>query len=329
MIRKCTGRKLLFVIFLAMPLETGCQNKIRVRVEKVRGVSSVSRDSRVGHRLEEAIESLTRLREQCRLLEKSLDEYVDAFPTDQREAELSFTSGIRTVIRNTLTTADKLIEQCDSMFNVPGLGSPDAPFVAPRKTLREVQEFLEKTARNKQQWTDTLSEFQDLKKLSKRIAELLEKDATLEWETTTPRGMTMETLEEMVAAGSNFEAASAEFFAAAEEGAKATKIGFGGFMTTDVFVINPSDPKYADVLNSAVPVWSVLRAPFYQKTSLEPMTEACVGVSGDSAIMLVMESPGQVRVYQVSLDPTQITRNIGLLVSKATGAAAKYAAGGL
>ena len=99
-------------------------------------------------------------------------------------------------------------------------------------------------------------------------------------------------------------------------------------MSTDIYPINPSDPKYEEILKSRSPILAVLLAPFWQNTSLETITEAHVAVSGDSAIMLVMEHPGQIRVFQVTMDPTQITRNIGMLISKATTATAKFMSSG-
>ena len=78
-------------------------------------------------------------------------------------------------------------------------------------------------------------------------------------------------------------------------------------------MINPSDPKFDDVLDSE------------REFGVEPITQATVGVTGDSALMIVLEHPGQVRVYQLSMDPTQIVRNIALIVSKAVQAAAKFA----
>lgn len=89
--------------------------------------------------------------------------------------------------------------------------------------------------------------------------------------------------------------------------------GFGGFRATDIYEISPSDPMYERVLNA---------------TQFRVMSSAEAHVAGDSGIMLVLEHAGQVRVYQVSSNPEQLVRNIGLIVSKATAAVAKYAAVG-
>lgn len=105
----------------------------------------------------------------------------------------------------------------------------------------------------------------------------------------------------------------------AATGTRKVSPGFGGFVAGDVYAIKPSDPMYATIFTT-----SSSRI----KTSSEPITKVSIGVTGDSSIMLVVEHPGQIRVYQVSNDPTTIVRNIALLVSKATAAAAKFLASG-
>jgi hypothetical protein len=103
----------------------------------------------------------------------------------------------------------------------------------------------------------------------------------------------------------------------------ATKMraGFMGAVASDVYEINPSDPKYRLIFSNQ----NALAGP---PVHWEPFTSAKVGVTGDSSVMIVMEHLGQVRVYQVSNDPSQITRNIALIVSKASGAVAKFSAVG-
>ncbi len=305
---KCVRTGLLLNGAVIVLLGTGCQNTLRVRVEKVRGVWSVNRESRVGRALEEAVENLTRVKERCFALDRSLSEYVESVPAEKREVERSLTSGYRTVLAETIGGAQALIVECEAAFRPP---SSDGTIVIPRATLRKVRDYLHETASNMESWKTTLSKFQQFQRF---VADI---DRGLVSATPT------DTLE--ASSGAKVWTQLSGLLAAAEEGAKRTKIGFGGFMTTDVFVINPSDPKYAEILKSASPIGNALAWPFYQNTSQETLTDARVAVSGDSAIMLVMESPGQVRVHQVSMDPTQITRNIGLLVSKATAAAAKYA----
>ena len=80
-------------------------------------------------------------------------------------------------------------------------------------------------------------------------------------------------------------------------------------MTTSVYEINAADSVYGQI--ASCPSDLVARRPF---------SSAKAGAMGDASLMLVMESPGQVRVYQVSNDPTQLTQNIALIVQKATAA---------
>jgi hypothetical protein len=88
------------------------------------------------------------------------------------------------------------------------------------------------------------------------------------------------------------------------------EFGFGGFATIGVFEINAADPIYRKILKRPV-------------LTREEFTQASANIGGDSSIMLVMESPGQTRVYQVQNDPTQLVRNIAILIQKATAAATK------
>jgi hypothetical protein len=313
----------VLVAVFALPLTTGCQNKIHVRVEKVRNVWSMNRESRIGRALEDAIESLSHIVNQCTQAEIALDRHIESLEPEVQEGERSFTSGYRAVLRGTADDARELIRKCEAIFFPPSPASTDAPLVVPRQTLAEVREFLDLTSRNRQTWKEALAGFPELETLLEKVRLGQNKNATAKEKEDAAEAEGQAELLEVIHRGRD-----SVVVAAAAEAAKTTKIGFGGFMSTDVFVINPSDPKYAEILKSPSPVGSFFVAPWYRNTSVETLTEAVVAVTGDSAVMLVMESPGQVRVYQVRMDPTQITRNIGLLVSKATGAAAKYAAGG-
>ena len=67
----------------------------------------------------------------------------------------------------------------------------------------------------------------------------------------------------------------------------------------------------------------------FVELSQQPLTNVRTSVSGDSSIMVVIEHPRQARVYQVSNDPVQLTRNISFLVTKASAAAARFASGGV
>jgi hypothetical protein len=88
-------------------------------------------------------------------------------------------------------------------------------------------------------------------------------------------------------------------------------IGFGGFTTATVYEINPSDPQYRYLLQDKDDVLE----------SKTPLTSAHADALGSNSVMIVMESPGQVRVYHVANDPTQVVQNVGLIMEKATLAA--------
>lgn len=108
--------------------------------------------------------------------------------------------------------------------------------------------------------------------------------------------------------------------AALDLNATAKRGGFGGFQTVGIFEINPSDPAYQEVFKPGLSRASI---------SWRTLTQATAMAVGDSSLMLVMESPGQVRTHQVSNDPTQLLRNVALIIGKATGAASKFLSGGL
>jgi hypothetical protein len=88
--------------------------------------------------------------------------------------------------------------------------------------------------------------------------------------------------------------------------------GYGGYRQLGVAEIDPSDPMYRRILGTETPV------------SVQPLTRQVVYVAGQSSSMVVQENPGQVRVYQISNNPTQIMQNIALISDKALAAAAKY-----
>ncbi len=93
---------------------------------------------------------------------------------------------------------------------------------------------------------------------------------------------------------------------------------FGGFHSVGIYKINPADPAYKKILTART-----------IKLSEEPITGPSTQGLGDLSVMIVQEKPGQFRLYQISNDPTQLLKNVALLVNKATAAAAKYFSGGL
>lgn len=86
--------------------------------------------------------------------------------------------------------------------------------------------------------------------------------------------------------------------------------GFGGFRQAGVYVINPGDPAYEAVLKA--------------KPAPNPLTSVTVRATGDSGIMVVQESPGQMRLYQLTNDPISLMRNVGFILDKVLQAAVKF-----
>lgn len=95
-----------------------------------------------------------------------------------------------------------------------------------------------------------------------------------------------------------------------------TRPGFGGFRQAGVYRINPGDPAYD----------AVLRADAIG----HPLTSVDVRATGDTGIMIVQESPGQLRLYQLTNDPITLMRNASFILDKVMQAAVKFGAvGGL
>lgn len=99
------------------------------------------------------------------------------------------------------------------------------------------------------------------------------------------------------------------------------KVSFGGFVVTGVFAIKAGDPYYREVLKADAVGETIL--------SRRPFAEATVGAAGDTMVLIVFDNPVQVRTYEVSNDPTQLIRNIAMIIDKALQAVAKYASFGL
>lgn len=294
-------------------LVTGCQNKLHVRIEKVVGVQSLNPDSELGRQIEEAGAALEDIFGTITDAQIRLDEFIDVFPRKERRKLKNETLEWRDVLKEIGNQARALREECEACLY--GRCSHKMK-LDPRATLRNIRRFAEKQAEIKSDWEDTFGKLAILQDYTTYM--------NLSDEEFSP-----ENKKKLESAKTNLEAVLTEISSSAGLALRASAMAFGGFKSTDVYPINPSDPMYAEILKSQSPIWAVIKVPFWSNTSLEPMTETWVGVSGDSAIMVVMEHPGQARVFQVSNDPAQITRNIGLLISKATSAAAKYTSDGL
>lgn len=101
-------------------------------------------------------------------------------------------------------------------------------------------------------------------------------------------------------------------YAADLEATSRMRPGFGGFQQAGVYRINPGDPHYDAVLKA--------------KAIGSPLTAVSVAATGDSGFMIVQESPGQMRLYELTNDPIALTRNVSFIIDKVLQAAVKFSA---
>ena len=88
-----------------------------------------------------------------------------------------------------------------------------------------------------------------------------------------------------------------------------------------VFVMSAGDPSYREVLKA-----SPVRSKWGHS---HPISMAEIGSWGESSVMIVFDSPVSVRTQKISNDPTQLIRNVALIIDKALQAVAKYATMGV
>jgi hypothetical protein len=281
------------VVVSACSLSAGCQNKLSVRVERVLGADStrLDPDSRLGRQLDAAVADLGGIRESCRRADGRWREFLEACPEEVRPGVAATLSTVTDTFAGIGNEADDLRRECLGYFE---LGDVTPSTSDLRTTLRKVRYFLVSAD----------------DRINSAVHAMMQTDSF---------GALGEEVKGIAAT------AAAEALAVIDEADKPSP-GFGGFVSTDIYTINPSDPEYRKILNSSSPWAPFTWALFKRNLSVELLTQADVEVTGDSSIMLVMEHPGQYRVYQISNDPTQIARNIALVVSKATAAMARFAA---
>lgn len=287
----------LAVLFLSPVLLVGCgQNSLKIRVDKVQGVSSTRLDpnSRLGRQLDEAIADLGLLVDQCNEADSAMDSFKGLYGPDEQEIVEDALGGYREVVDITRRRALELKVEVREYFNRGEISEAASDI---RMTLRRISAFFDEAKDRFATWAAAF-------KRSNAFSRLFEFGGASPTEVAT-RG---DQARDISHAFQRMQTVAAE--------AEKPSPGFGGFQATDIYAISPSDPLYDKILAK-------------DQGSAEPLTLVKVDVTGDSSIMLVMEHPGQFRVYQVSNDPTQITRNIALVVSKATGAVAKFAGVGL
>ena len=149
--------------------------------------------------------------------------------------------------------------------------------------------------------------------LRRRTVELLPKmtgeslDGLAEMEIDEDRRLAMMALAERLPA-------EVENYSARLQATPAGAAGFGGFRQAGVYCINPGDPMYDAVLRAGA--------------AANPLTSAQTRATGDAGVMIVQESPGQLRLYQISNDPVSVMRNATLILDKVLQAAVKFTAAG-
>lgn len=278
---------------VAIGLATGCQNRLSVRVERVLtdGSTRLDPSSRLGRQLDAAIVDLRAITSWGDKFSKAKDSHLNKIGgAELREVHVENLAGVTQTFADISGNAATLRVECEKHFDVTDVTRSTSEL---RSTLRNVSKFLFEARASASNSVNALKQTNTFKTLGAEGEEL----------TNAVNGMQI-----------------------AIEAAEKPSPGFGGFVSTDIYPINPSDPKYRVILNSSSP-WAPLKWLFWKRNlSVELLTKAEVEVSGDSSIMLVMEHPGQYRIYQISNDPTQIARNIALVVSKATAAMARFAA---
>jgi hypothetical protein len=282
---------LRFGLVMLVSLAAGCQNTLTVRVEKIMGVSAsrLRPESRLGRALDARIKDLSSFSRSCGTCVDAIDRFVAEFPTEKQDIASASLESERSLFVELRSKASELRTACRQFYKSDKI-MQDAPDV--RATIRQVDEFFERALEDVRYSQEAMRERNALAKLLKSAGI---DEGTDEFKR----------LQAMVE--HSFDSAEAS-----AAGAKQPEMRFGGFIATDVYVINPSDPAFQEVLGDK------------KKLSVRPITRATVGVTGDSAVMMVLEHPGQVRTFQISMDPAQIARNIASIVSKATAAAAKF-----
>jgi hypothetical protein len=219
-----------------------------------------------------------------------MTQLVQTRPPEETDAARLGLKDYRAVVQGVAAEAATLREELRDYYAAPDILTTAGEA---RDTARRAEAFFERSGESLRKWHAAAGRVVGLQDLTRdaRLGNLTAANGIAAWD---------EVGAEVARAVSTTSAA------------RRPPIGFGGFTATDAYAINPSDPKYQQVLGG-------------KGTRFATLTKATFGASGDSAVMMVMEHPGQIRVYQVSNDPTQVTRNVGLLVSKATQAAAKFA----
>jgi hypothetical protein len=290
------------VAFLA--LSSGCaQNKLRVKVQQVvldddDKSGCLQTDSRYGRAVVQTMARLEIFVEEFKRLGNVLNTVGTSDPP------------LRKLLAGDVQDLRRSIEACETLIeDLSGLFETDAIALAPRITAKLIRtRTLLKTTIQPQLGSiknlANTSEDLFLDIAGRKTAKEAEKAMLDKFEAFRAR-ITTGDINDLL---DDVADATDEIVAVTDRGI--AEFGFGGFATIGVFEINAADPIYRKILKRPV-------------LTREEFTQASANIGGDSSIMLVMESPGQTRVYQVQNDPTQLVRNIAILIQKATAAATK------
>ncbi len=308
-------------IAIAVAFVAGCANSLHVEVSKVEGVSSLQPNSALGRSLDEAIASLDTLEGNCNRVVLLLRAWAD----ESTRAALAQDHAAGTTEKPAGGDAGKAASAEETPAGQPGqqgqadyrrrIPSWEGRYLAvateAHKLAEETTKFFEGGDISRKAST-ARAQVRKVRAFFVKAANSFE-----EWRAKAENVRSLEDIAKRLGTADAFRAvqqAEVEALATATFGEPKAPLRFGGFTATDVYEINPSDPAYENVFNS--------------RTFESPLTMVSTSVSGDSAIMIVIEHAGQARVYQVSNDPVQLTRNIGFLVSKASAAVARFGAAG-
>lgn len=286
-------------------LSAGCQNTLELRVQRVclPEDTQLRPNSSLGAALTKSVENLEKVVQYGQAFDSRYREFVNGLSQRHRAIFEPALAAYVDRVKEIQQEASELAQTCRAYFETSDATGQKAEI---KRTLNEITALFG----------------QDVRELQSLWAQAKQVPSIRALTTAEPPGDDRAVADAMEAQAGfrQCDAASRKVTGLASRGVQDAKVGFGGFVATDVYEINPSDPGWARVFGSR-------RGG--SRVSREPISRVSLGVSGDSAAMVVAEHPGQMRVYQISNDPTQLAGNVALLVSKAVAAAAKFTNAGL
>jgi len=205
---------------------------------------------------------------------------------------------------------DGICVDCQRETGMAGLSGAMAPLgeaqQAARTLLPAVESAIKRQARGELTGVALAAEVELLRKQAiARLPDL----SNVAWDELIEAQTSPEKQMRLAAAVEQWRARLARY-AADLLAASRARPGFGGFQQAGVYRINPGDPHYDEVLKA--------------KAIGSPLTAVSVAATGDSGFMIVQESPGQMRLYELTNDPIALTRNVSFIIDKVLQAAVKF-----